>query len=149
MKRKKTLEKMEDIEKVDGQNVRILFSSNLRWFRSLQNFSQASLAHRAGLTHNFINDIENCKRWVSPQTIAKLATVLEIEPYQLFLAEAKAKEGTRLATAERRNDSFRVYLDDFSDSLKKMLRELRRKYLQDDEEVPKPPKSEPEGKTSE
>lgn len=125
MEKKKNLEKMPHIDEVDGSNLRALLSANLKWFRSLQNISQLSLATRAGLTHNFINDIENCKRWVSPQTITKLATVLKIEPYQLFLPEMKAEEP--------RSRRFSDYLDDFTDSLHDMMTELRRKYLQDDD----------------
>jgi transcriptional regulator with XRE-family HTH domain len=108
-------------ERIDGNTIRILFSKNLRRLRSLQSISQLSLATRAGLTHNFINDIENCKKWVSPQTIAKLAMVLQVEPYQFFLPESRVNEP---------DDSFfSVYLDDFSDSLQKMVGDLKKKYL--------------------
>ncbi|MDR0562562.1 MAG: helix-turn-helix domain-containing protein [Spirochaetaceae bacterium] len=117
---------MERVENLDGRNVRTLFSNNLRRLRSLQNISQLSLANRAGLTHNFINDIENCKKWVSPQTIAKLAAVLHVEPYQFFLPETRASEPM--------DSFFSVYLDDFSDSLQKMVGELKRRYLQDDDD---------------
>lgn len=124
------MESMEKIENINGQNIRTLFSNNLRRLRSLQNISQLSLANRAGLTHNFINDIENCKKWVSPQTIAKLAAVLNVEAYQFFLPETRASEPM--------DSFFSVYLDDFSDSLQKMVGELKRRYLQDDEVEAKP-----------
>jgi transcriptional regulator with XRE-family HTH domain len=38
------------------------------------------LAAEADLTHNFINDIENGKKWVSAETIGKLAIALKVEP---------------------------------------------------------------------
>ena len=116
---------MENIHGINGYNIRILFSNNLRRLRALHNISQLSLANQAGLTHNFINDIENCKKWVSPQTIAKLAAVLRVEPYQFFLPEAKASGET----------FFGVYLNDFSDSLQKMVGDLKRKYLEDSEKA--------------
>ncbi|MDR2536451.1 MAG: helix-turn-helix domain-containing protein [Treponema sp.] len=120
------MEKIEGIENINGKNIRVLFSNNLRRLRSLQNISQLSLANQAGLTHNFINDIENCKKWVSPQTIAKLAAVLNVAPYQFFLPESKAGESAT-------ESFFSIYLDDFSDSLEKMVGELKRRYLQDEE----------------
>lgn len=113
-------------ERVDGSTVRILFSKNLRRLRTLQNISQLSLANQAGLTHNFINDIENCKKWVSPQTIAKLAMVLKVEAYQFFLPESRENEPS--------DSFFSVYLDDFSDSLQKMVNDLKKKYLHYDGE---------------
>ncbi|MDR2484632.1 MAG: helix-turn-helix domain-containing protein [Treponema sp.] len=117
---------MEITDSINGSAIRILFSNNLRRLRSLQNISQLTLANQAGLTHNFINDIENCKKWVSPQTIAKLATVLRVEPYQFFLPEARANAAG--------DNVFSVYLDDFSDSLQKMVGDLKKRYLHEEEE---------------
>jgi transcriptional regulator with XRE-family HTH domain len=79
------------------------------------------LATEAGLTHNFINDIENGKKWVSAETIAKLAAVLKAEPYQFFLSESKwNNQGAEI---------FSLYLDDFSDTCQKMIGEYRQRYL--------------------
>ena len=44
-----------------------------------------SLASKSGLATNFINDIENCKKWISPSTLSKLSEALNISPYKLFL----------------------------------------------------------------
>ena len=43
------------------------------------------LASKAGIATNFVNDIENEKKWISPATLAKICTALNIEPYKLFL----------------------------------------------------------------
>ena len=43
------------------------------------------LASKAGIATNFVNDIENEKKWISPATLAKICTALDIEPYKLFL----------------------------------------------------------------
>ncbi|MDR3333898.1 MAG: helix-turn-helix domain-containing protein [Treponema sp.] len=115
---------MED--NINGNNIRILFSKNLKRLRTLHNVSQFTLANEAGLTHNFINDIENCRKWVSPDTIAKLAAVLQVEAYQFFLPDNRADEPT--------DSFFSVYLDNFSDSLQRMVGELKSHYLQDQEE---------------
>ena len=107
---------------INENAVRKLFSRNLRRLRSLQNISQLTLAAQSGLTHNFINDIENCKKWVSPQTIASLANALRVEPYQFFLPES---------ASETDHNHFNIYIDDFSDSLQKMVSDLKKKYLQE------------------
>ena len=83
--------------------------------------SQLNLAVDAGLTHNFINDIENGKKWVSAETIAKLAIALRAEPYQFFISESKWND--------QGAEIFSLYLDDFSDSVSKMTKEYRNRYL--------------------
>jgi transcriptional regulator with XRE-family HTH domain len=98
-----------------------LFSKNLKRLRAAANISQLTLATEAGLTHNFINDIENGKKWVSAETIAKLAAALKAEPYQFFLSESKwNNQGAEI---------FSLYLDDFSDTCQKMIGEYRQRYL--------------------
>ncbi len=70
---------------IDEQYIYKLISSNIKRLRSLQNISQLGLAINTGLTHNFINDIENCKKGVSVKTLAKLSIAFNVEPYQFFL----------------------------------------------------------------
>jgi len=110
-------------ETMKGVNIRSLFSRNLKRLRSIANKSQLSLAIDAGLTHNFINDIENGKKWVSAETIAKLAIALKAEPYQFFISESKWND--------QGAEIFSLYLDDFSDSMAKMVKEFRIRYVTD------------------
>ena len=115
---------------IDGINVRRLFSRNLRRLRSIANISQMNLADSTGLAHNFINDIENGKKWVSAETIAKLAIALKAEPYQFFISESKWNDpGAEI---------FALYLDDFSDSFEKMIKEYRSRFLPDSLDNTKP-----------
>jgi len=88
--------------------------------------SQLSLAENAGLTHNFINDIENGKKWVSAETIGKLAFVLKVEPYQFFISESKWND--------QGAEIFSLYLDDFNDSVAKIVKDYRCRYLSEDAE---------------
>ncbi|MDR2245125.1 MAG: helix-turn-helix domain-containing protein [Treponema sp.] len=102
----------------------MLFGKNLKRIRSQKNISQLTLATMANLTHNFINDIENGRKWISPETLAKLSNALEIEPYQFF---------TPLATSLGREAEFMTtYLDGMQDSFNKMVQELRVRYLPDE-----------------
>ncbi|MCL2067610.1 MAG: helix-turn-helix domain-containing protein [Treponema sp.] len=102
--------------KIDGNYVRRLISNNVKRLRAAQNISQLSLAISTGLTHNFINDIENCKKWISSKTLAKLSTALDAEPHQLFLPD------------DLHNNEIMVYVKDFNDSFQKAVKDITEKY---------------------
>jgi len=104
-------------EDINENYVRLLVSKNLKRLRSLQNISQLGLALNAGLTHNFINDIENCKKGVSVKTLAKLSVALNAEPHQFFLPENMS------------NNKMSIYVNDFNHSLQKIVKELTEQYL--------------------
>ncbi|MDR2073018.1 MAG: helix-turn-helix domain-containing protein [Spirochaetaceae bacterium] len=104
-----------------GDDIREIFSRNLRLFRTRKNLSQFALSNLAGLAHNFVNDIENRKKWVSPDTIAKLMTVLEVEPYQLFMTNPL--DGTQTKQLHR-------YLDELNERFTEAVGELKTACLQ-------------------
>jgi transcriptional regulator with XRE-family HTH domain len=104
-------------ETINEKHVRVLVSKNLKRLRSLQNISQLGLAMNAGLTHNFINDIENCKKGISAKTLAKLSVALQAEPHQFFLPE------------DMSNNKMLIYVTAFNDSLQKLIKELTEQFL--------------------
>jgi len=108
--------------KVDEQYIYKLISSNIKRFRSLQNISQLGLANKTGLTHNFINDIENCKKGVSAKTLAKLSTALGAEPFQFFLPDGMS------------NNDAKIYITGFTEILHKTVSDLTQKYFSEDED---------------
>ncbi|MBQ7158382.1 MAG: helix-turn-helix transcriptional regulator [Treponema sp.] len=65
--------------------IRDLFGYNLKRIRKLQNISQMQLAEKIDMNFTFINAIENGKKWVSPESIAKFTQALNVEAYQFFL----------------------------------------------------------------
>ncbi|MDR0760231.1 MAG: helix-turn-helix domain-containing protein [Treponema sp.] len=107
-----------------GNDINILFGKNLKRIRTQRNISQLTLANMADLTHNFINEIENGRKWISPETLAKLSNALEIEPYQFFTPSS-----TSLGI---KAEFMTSYLDDIQDSFNKMVQELRVRYLPDE-----------------
>jgi len=72
---------------MDGKGIRTLFSRNIRIFRDRRNWSQANLAEFAGVSINYIGDIERGKKWPHPDVLFKLTEALGIKVYELFLEE--------------------------------------------------------------
>jgi transcriptional regulator with XRE-family HTH domain len=107
----------------DGQEIRELFSKNLKLLRRHSNLSQLALSVRAGLAHNFVNDIENNKKWVSPNTIAKLAEVLDVEPEVFFQSNPLDPPETQ---------KIRGYLDELNRSFTQAVGEIKESYLPQD-----------------
>jgi transcriptional regulator with XRE-family HTH domain len=61
-----------------------ILSANIKRYRTNRNLSQASLAEKLNISVNFLCNIENGNKWVSPRTLVKFATALDFEPYELF-----------------------------------------------------------------
>ncbi|MCL2264714.1 MAG: helix-turn-helix transcriptional regulator [Treponema sp.] len=107
---------MAEKEKINEKYILQLLSRNVKRFRTQQNISQIQLALTTGLTHNFIHDIESCKKGISSKTLAKLSIAFNVEPYQFFLPEGLP------------NNETLVYVKDFNDSLQKVVHELTQQY---------------------
>jgi transcriptional regulator with XRE-family HTH domain len=112
-------------KRIDGQDIRELFSRNLKLLRHRSNLSQLALSVKAGLAHNFVNDIENNKKWVSPNTIAKLAEVLDVDPGVFFQSNPLDPPETR---------KIRGYLDELNKSFTQAVGEIKKNYLPQDKE---------------
>jgi transcriptional regulator with XRE-family HTH domain len=108
---------------MDGKDIRRLFGSNVKRLRTRYGLSQLTLATEIGMTHNFINDIENGKKWVSSQTIAKLAQRLHVQPADFFMSDT---------TQEQQEANFiTTYIDDLSQSVLKAVTETKSRYMRD------------------
>ena len=66
------------------KELRGIFSENIKRYRHNRNLSQADLAEKLDISVNFLCNIENGKRWISPQTLVKFAAALNVETYELF-----------------------------------------------------------------
>jgi len=107
-------------KKIDEKQVYHLISGNIKRLRALHDLSQLDLAVSTGLTHNFINDIENCKKGISARSLAKLSNAFNVEPYQLLLPDSM------------HNSDMISYVKDFNDSLQKVVSDLTEQYLTKD-----------------
>jgi transcriptional regulator with XRE-family HTH domain len=82
---------------------RTIVRTNIKRYRNYRQWTQAELAEKLDISINFLSDIENGKRWISPANMVKFASVLDIEPYELFKpADAPPPDVTALF--EKYND---------------------------------------------
>ena len=58
---------------MNNSEVKKLFGYNLKRLRKQKKISQIELSEKVDLAFTFISDIENGKKWVSPETIEKLS----------------------------------------------------------------------------
>ncbi len=72
---------------MEAQELRENLSQNLKKYRKRKNWSQFELAEKAEISEQTINSIEGLRLWPSDKTITKIANVLEIEIYKLFVPQ--------------------------------------------------------------
>jgi len=61
-----------------------IFSANIRLYRARLKWSQAELAEKINISINFLSDIETGKKWASPTTMIKFASVFNVHAYELL-----------------------------------------------------------------
>ena len=64
--------------------LKTIVRTNIRRFREYRKWTQAQLAEKLNISINFLSDIENGKKWISPKSMVKFASILNIEPFELF-----------------------------------------------------------------
>jgi transcriptional regulator with XRE-family HTH domain len=107
-----------------GPDINVILGKNIKRLRSRKKFSQLILANMAGLTHNFINEIENGRKWISPESFAKLAKVLDADPQEFFISISIRDHIDTGVVSD--------YINDISDTVNDMVHELRVRYLGED-----------------
>jgi transcriptional regulator with XRE-family HTH domain len=85
------------------KELRAVVQTNIKRYRDYRQWTQAELAEKLDISINFLSDIENGKKWISPATMVKFAAVLNIEPYELF-KPADAVPSTVSALFSKYND---------------------------------------------
>lgn len=66
-------------------DIKKILSNNVRFYRIKKGMSQEDLAFKSGLHRTYISSIECENRNVSINNLAKIANVLEVEPYELLI----------------------------------------------------------------
>jgi transcriptional regulator with XRE-family HTH domain len=69
---------------MDPRDLRDAFAANLRRLRHARGISQEELAHDAGINRSYMSKLERAATYPGLEIIAKLATVLEVQPGELL-----------------------------------------------------------------
>ncbi|MDR0473609.1 MAG: helix-turn-helix domain-containing protein [Treponema sp.] len=97
------------------ETVRMVFARNVKNYRTILHYSQEKLAEKSSLSVQTIKDIEGCRRWVSDNTLTKLAKALKIAEFQLLLPEKYTSEQkylpSTLKTLIKLKKSIKTYMD--------------------------------------
>lgn len=72
---------------MEEKELRAVFAENIKKFRNKRGWNQLLLAEKLEISSNFLSEIETGKGWVSPLTLVKLAKVLEINVFELFIPQ--------------------------------------------------------------
>lgn len=67
------------------QELQAVFSKNIKDGRTRLGLSQLKFAEKADLSVGYICDLESGRRWGTPETFAKLASALGVEPFRLLM----------------------------------------------------------------
>ena len=102
-------------------DLRKIFSQNIKKYRDQFKWSQVQLAKKAGVSVNFINDIESEKKWASPGTMVKLANTFNIETYEL------------LKPSDSFPDNFNSIIKKYTDNIHAAVDETRLLFLKNEE----------------
>ena len=104
---------------MEEQELRGILSKNTIRCRTRNNLTQMALAEKLGKSTNFICDIECGKSWVSITTLVKLAAAFNVEPYELFKADA--------LLSEKENDILKSYADENMKAVLSVVNQLAQK----------------------
>lgn len=72
---------------MESQELREVLSQNLKKYRKIKGWSQFELAEKAEISEQTVNSIEGLRLWPSDKTLVKIANVLEVEMYRLFVPQ--------------------------------------------------------------
>jgi len=106
--------------------IKILLGQNLKFLRKEQQLSQMQLAEKAEVTFNFINDIENGKKWISPATLSKLSIALNVQPYRFFMSVQSASVKHTQKIPDR---TLTTFSDDVMNQISTIMQKTLERYL--------------------
>lgn len=105
------------------KDLRDILSTNIRRYRGYRNLSQAEFAEKIDVSIPFLSDIENGKKWISSKTLAKMATALQINAYELLRPDTSLPDDTLSILDKYTADIFKLFEKDVM-ATKKQYMEL-------------------------
>lgn len=112
---------------MDSAVLRETLSTNIKRLRGLRGYTQNELAEKAGLAAQTVIKIETGSLWPSDKTLCKIAEVLNIEPYKLFVPN---KNGSIF----NNTDEIKSYLDKY---IKEIIKDSYNEYIEEKKQIQK------------
>jgi len=101
-----------------GDEVRAVLGKNIRKYRNKRNWSQSDLAEHAGISLDFISNIERGNKWPYPDTLFNIAQALDVEIDLLF---KRQNDALAEAIEDANREVMRRFIKDVSLSVQKSL----------------------------
>jgi transcriptional regulator with XRE-family HTH domain len=115
---------------IDEQECRALLSQNIKRFRAKLGLSQLDLALQLNISPTFLSDIEKGKKWLSPNTLVRLAGALNIEVYELFKPEMEMSPQDIGGILEHCiDDMSHSFRQSFEKSIQESIKNIKNHYL--------------------
>ena len=102
-------------------DLRIIFGENIKFYRKQKGLSQQQFSEQCKIVPNYVSEIENGKKFPSPELIEKIASVLTVSPYVLFMDSKDVSDINLTSIIKKQNT-------DFSDALQKSVHDLLLSY---------------------
>ena len=96
-------------------NIRALLSLNIKKRRQILGISQVNLAEKAGTSAQYIGQIEQNKKFPSPEMLERIAEALKMDSPQLFSMETYSQDAIR-QFRENLKINLEKAVDDFIDN---------------------------------
>jgi transcriptional regulator with XRE-family HTH domain len=101
-------------------NLRDLLAKNIRKRRKSLGISQSVVAEKVGTSTHYIGQIEQCKKFPSPEMLERIAAALEMDSPELFSTQVFTEEAIKIV-----QDKVQADLDEVSISIKQKITEIR------------------------
>jgi transcriptional regulator with XRE-family HTH domain len=119
----------------DEIECRNLLGLNIKRYRNRRGLSQLHLALELEISTTFLSDIETGKKWVSAQTLTRLARALKVEVYELFMPLQIIKDDVSEAVVKYLDEVDEAFIKSIEEAvrpaLKKSIGKMRRFYNED------------------
>jgi len=112
------------------KDLKAILSQNIRRFRGYRKLSQADFAEKIDISIPFLSDIENCKKWVSPATLIKMAEALNIEAYELLKPETIIPDNAVSIIEKYTADIYQIFGDTLNNIQHNYITQLNKEFAQ-------------------
>lgn len=107
---------------MEEMEIRQIFADNLKKIRKQRGLSQLKLSNEIQMAFTFINDIENCKKWVSPETLARFSTFFEV-PVSYFFQDNENELNTNITDE--------VFIKTISEEVTKTIQSVSKRFFEE------------------